>query len=538
MESEREQNFNDRLNQWIAGQGFWFQLKYSMSGKNGLTGSGGFHLLRLAFRTLVFLLVLGIGASIYLIKLPNTERFAKQKEATISQALKAKGVVLDRFSREQGRMNIVRLSAIGAEDAFYTDFDAKNIICMMGLLDSVRSPWKTGSVTISDLNINLRAGAADASIAETLGDTLFESPQGVELNSIDVERATVSWGFSVFAKGKIEGSHMKVRRREGGWWIQFQGGTFSQNWLKDLEVEELTVICDRDGITIEKGLLKKGSGSLVISGTKVKGAEKPEVDGIAKFSNLPIDDMLPESAAYLVEGTVSGALRLSGSTNSQDGIGMSGKIELKEGDGLVLRERIPLLRALRMVDAFNNYRRVKFQTGTLELKTGAGRMELAEMDLKAGDLMTLKGAMSVRPPTKEEREKSVEHPVSDSPLAAETGAPKPVTQDEFTLRRAAEESRRKAGNASPKNLMETYQAAVDGRQFESNMATRLADSLRYEGELEISVRQDAFDQAPQLKAAYPMDEGSGRIPIAVPISGTLDLVTFPQAEDIYSKGKR
>ncbi|WAC19199.1 hypothetical protein OVA24_18385 [Luteolibacter sp. SL250] len=539
MESDRVQNFNDRLNQWIAGQGFWFQLKYSMSGKKGLTGAGGYHVLRLTFRSLVFLVVLGIVAWVYLIRLPNTEGFAEKMESSMKETLRGKEVILDSFSRDQGRMSIVRMAVIGKESAFFTDFAAKNITCRMGLLDSVAAPWRMDGMSMSELAINVRAGAGDAATAEMLGATLFTSFPGFALDSIDCEDTTVTWGFTALSKGRIEGSHMKVRRRDDGWWIQFKGGTFSQNWLKGLEIDELAVICTPDGVTVDKGLLRKGSGTVDITGLTIRGAERPDVNGIAKLRNMPLDGMLPESAEYLVEGVVSGALRLSGSTNSQEGIATTGRIELGEGDWVVLRERIPLLRALRMVDSFNNYRRVRFQSGSFGLKSGGGRLDLEEIDLVSGDLMTLKGGLVVRPPTKEEKEKSMEHPTPGSPLSVEDGGNKAGGEDGFSLRRAAALSRKKpAAGGGEENQWRRYEATVEERAFQSEMAAKLAESLRYEGELEITVRPDAFDQAPLLKAAHPVDEGSGRIPLHVPVSGTLDLVTFAQAEEIYAKGKR
>lgn len=538
MEPDRIQNFNDRLNQWIAGQGFWFQLKYSMSGKKGLTGAGGYHFLRLAFRSLMFLVVLGLVAGVYLIRLPNTEGFAEKMEASMKEALRGKDVMLESFSRDQGRMSIARLAVIGGENVFFTDFEAKNLTCRMGLLDSVASPWRMDGMSMSDLVINIRAGAGDAATAEMLGDTLFSPIPGVALDSIDCENTTVTWGFTALSKGRIEGSQMKVRRRNDGWWLQFKGGTFSQNWLKGLEIEELAVVCRRDGVTVEKGLLRKGSGTVDVSGLTIRGAERPDVNGIAKLRNMPLDGMLPESAEYLLEGVVSGALRLSGSTNSQEGIAMTGRIELGEEDWVVLRERIPLLRALRMVDSFNNYRRVRFLAGSFDLKSGGGRLQLDEIDLVSGDLMTLKGGLVVRPPTKEEKEKSVEHPAPGSPLSVEAGGIKAGGEDGFSLRRAAELSRRKTAGGGQDGLWQRYEATVEERAFQSEMAAKLAETLRYEGGVEITLRPDAFDQAPSLKAAHPVDEGTGRISLQVPISGTLDLVTFAQAEEIYSKGKR
>jgi hypothetical protein len=538
MEPDRIQNFNDRLNQWIAGQGFWFQLKYSMSGKKGLTGSGGYHFLRLVFRSLMFLVVLGLAAGVYLIRLPNTEGYAEKMESSMKEALRGKEVMLEGFSRDQGRMGIVRLAVIGGENAFFTDFDAKNITSRMGLLDSVASPWRMDGLSMSDLVINIRAGAGDAATAERLGDTLFNALPGVEVDSIDCDNTTVTWGFTALSKGRIEGSQMKVRRRDNGWWIQFKGGTFSQNWLKGLEIQELAVTCTPDGVTVEKGLLRKGSGTVDVSGLTIRGAERPDVNGIAKLKNMPLNGMLPEAAEYLVEGVVSGALRLSGSTNSQEGIAMAGQIELGEGDWVVLREQIPLLRALRMVDSFNNYRRVRFLSGSFALESGGGSLRLEEIDLVAGDLMTLKGGMVVRPPTKAEKEKSMEHPTPGSPVSVEAGGIKQEGEDGFSLRRAAELSRKKAAGGVQDGLWQRYEATVEERAFQSEMAAKLVESLRYEGEMEITLRPDAFDQAEPLKAAHPVDEGTGRIPLQVPISGTLDLVTFAQAEEIFAKGKR
>ena len=64
MESEQLQNFNERLSQWVANQGFWFQVRYSMSG-SGMKGRAMFHLLRMGFRLLIFLALVALGTWIY-----------------------------------------------------------------------------------------------------------------------------------------------------------------------------------------------------------------------------------------------------------------------------------------------------------------------------------------------------------------------------------------------------------------------------------------------------------------------------------------
>ena len=536
MESERAQSFNDRLNQWVASQGFWFQLKYSMSGR-GLTGSKGYHFLQLAFRILIFLVILGVGGMIYLDKSTDTEAFSDKLEHSLVAEIKAKEGKLEGFQRQQGKLFITRFAAIGKQDAFYTDLNAKDISCRMGILDSVRKPWKTGGVNISELHINLRAGASDAVQAGRLGDMLFKDRTDVEVSVIDVEDATVTWGYSESTYGGISNSQLKIRRAGAGWWMQFRRGTFSQNWLKGLEIDEVTINCQPDGIKVEKALFRKDGGTVDLSGMTIDGAERPEVDAIAKLKNVPIDGMLPVNADQLLQGTISGQLRWSGSTNSQEGIAMAGRIELAEGDGIMLRDRIPLLRALRLVDAFNNYRRVNFQTGSFMLKTGGGTLELSEVDLKAADLMTLEGRMKVRKPTQKEKEELNVIP-GKSPVLGDRNEDKPQDSSEFTLKRAAKESLKKDKDEKSDGVIEQYDARLEERQFAGETAAKMAESLRYEGEFKITVRSDAFDQAPDLKAAFPVDTVTGRIPLTVPIDGTLGTVTFVQAETIYEKGRR
>src|SRR6478735_4085386 len=89
MESEPSQNFNERLSQWVANQGFWFQIRYSMTG-SGMKGTAMFHLLRLGFRLLVFLLLVAIGGWIYLVKVSESEHYRKQMEEKLRIGLSAK----------------------------------------------------------------------------------------------------------------------------------------------------------------------------------------------------------------------------------------------------------------------------------------------------------------------------------------------------------------------------------------------------------------------------------------------------------------
>src|SRR6478735_4117001 len=98
MESEPSQNFNERLSQWVANQGFWFQIRYSMTG-SGTKGTAMFHLLRLSFRLLIFLLLVAAGSWVYLIKLAETKTFSDKMEEKLRVGLSASEAEFMGFSR-------------------------------------------------------------------------------------------------------------------------------------------------------------------------------------------------------------------------------------------------------------------------------------------------------------------------------------------------------------------------------------------------------------------------------------------------------
>ena len=91
MESEQSQNFNERLSQWVATQGFWFQIRYSMSA-GGTKGTMMFHLLKLTSRLLIFLLVVAAGGWLYLFKLTGTKKFNEDFKTSLQQGFSASEV--------------------------------------------------------------------------------------------------------------------------------------------------------------------------------------------------------------------------------------------------------------------------------------------------------------------------------------------------------------------------------------------------------------------------------------------------------------
>ena len=119
--------------------------------------------------------------------------------------------------------------------------------------------------------------------------------------------------------------------------------------------------------------------------------------------------------------------------------------------------------------------------------------------------------------------------------------------EDFTLKRAAEEARRKTGEAEGQtNALPAAGGLAAGGLTGGGLAGGVREDLReryarmprYEGAFLMLLPGDAFDQARGLRETHPVDADSGKIPLEVPIKGSLFELTLGQAEELYQKGKR
>ena len=547
MEPEQQQNFNERLSQWVANQGFWFQIRYSMAG-SGLKGRAMFHLLHLGTRLLLFLAFIAAGMLVFLAKRTDSTRFTEGLRKDLQAGLSASALEMGEFDRSQGELEITRLAAEGGEETFFSALEARNIRCKMSLVDGLVGIWKPGVIAVSRLEIDLRAGANDAESARKLSEAVFRLPAKIEASAFEVADTTVRWGYSERTQGAIESSVMKLQRTGTGWRMSFQGGFFSQNWLRRLKIVNLVVACDGNGLVFEKAELQHEGGTADFAGLRLIGGERPTLEGTVKIRSLELEGILPPALQTFVEGSISGDFRVFGSTNTADGIGFEGQIVMDNKVSVSLRDRIHLLKALSDVDYSRNYHRIDFREGSFQMKTTRGGMELSDVKLKAEDLFTLEGRINVRLPTQQEIQEEVAKGtgMESAPLFVggqefndTSGTPK--MESDFSLKRANQEARRvKEGMQDIESvpLFERLGLGVQMRRLQNQESERMSRMLRYEGTCLITIPGDAFERAPRLQEQYPKNPTTGRIPIRVPIEGNLYELTLKQAEDIYQKRQR
>lgn len=521
----------------------------------GQASSALFHLFRLAFRLLLFLGVVAIGVWIYLSLRVGMQDFSKQLTAAVGQSLDASQAKVEDASRKNGELGIRHVACAGGPDAFFDSLDAVNIRCKMGLLDGLTGVWNPGQVVVNRLDITVRAGADDAESAVKRTEAFLRSFPKFDVRNVEIPDATIRWGYSDRTRGVIENSHLSAQRVDGGWRMQFHGGKFSQSWLHKLDIVELVVVADSRGLHIEKGELatrvgdQPGSaGGVSLQGVTVSSSDRPVLAGVVRFKRVALESLIPERMQGFLEGRISGDLRLSGSTNSTDGIGLEGHIVLEGDDYITLRDRFHLLRALTSIGVFNSYRKVDFRDGSFSMKTGAGSLELRDVNLKANEAMTLQGRVKVRPPTKAEIENAISSRPSGelSPIFATDNqdVDRSSEKTDFSLRRAAAEDLKaaKEKDAAPSAdggiFARMAQGQIDNRKLEEEGADAFSRALRYEGALRVTIPGDAFDRSPDLRALYSPEPSTGRIAIDVPIAGGLYEITLKQAEEIYQKGRR
>jgi len=547
MDSEQSKNFNERLSQWIGNQGFWFQVRYSMT-SSGVKGQAMIHLLRMGFRLLVFFVLVALASWGYLVKRADSARFRSGLQAGLQAGLAVSKLEMKGGQRSRGQLEISRFAANGGPASFFTNIEVTNLRCKMDLLDGLVGVWKPGNIAIAKLDLNLRAGADDAGVAQQLAAAIFNKPPAIQLNSFEVADATLRWGYSAQTVGGIESSQLKMQRTETGWRLNFKGGWFHQNWLRKLEIVNLVIQCDPNGLVFEKAEFKQGQGKVDFSGLRVSGGERPQATGAVKIRNLDLEYILPPTLLGLMEGAISGDFQVMGSSNSTDGIGFDGRVVLDGKDVITLRQNIHLLEALSVVDFSNNYHRIDFRDGSFRMKTTRGGMELSDVMLKAANLLTLEGKMTVRQPTVEEirtelaKGSNIENP-SRQNGASQAATGQDASQDDsvFSLKRAGREANRGKdaapnGKASP--LLDITSAGLDPRRPQPLSADQLEQLLNYDGTLRITIPGGAFERARELQTRYPVDAASGRIPMVVPISGHIHELTRKQAGEIYQQGQR
>lgn len=544
IDQERLNAFQVRMSSWVAGQGLFFQLRYAAAVQGAQsTIFGAF--MRLLTRLSILMAVLLVGFWIFLAKRVDFGWFRKDLGEKISMALGADSAVVGSVERERGYASLQRVSLEGGERSFFYDAEIRQLRTRMGLLDGVMRGWNGESVTIKELELSLKSGADSDEAAAAAYGSLFKNAENFDFEVIEVEKATITWGYSEMHRGSIQGANLKVNRRHGGGWtLVFKGGFFTQNWLRRMSIERIEVVATEESLEIVEMKLSKDGGRLDLAGKLTRGGARPEFEGTGRMTSMPIWSMVGADFREFVDGEISGDMKFGGSTNTLEGFRTVSEVSLEEGDHVILEDRFPLFRAISAVDRLRSYKKVRFSSGKFRMRTGGDRLELSNIWLRAQDLMRVEGALVVRPPTEEEVKGQLA--LEQRATVAATPPGGDPTDKEATQKKGDELSLRDAADARKKSKEHSMRSLIMGSQTGSREVSAISNAAEVrekeayflEGEVRVGVTADVFDRSPELDQRYPVDQETGMRWLALPIRGRIYSVSQDLADRFLPRSRR
>ena len=300
---------------------------------------------------------------------------------------------------------------------------------------------------------------------------------------------------------------------------------------------------DPESFQILEARLKKEGGALEFSGGIARGGARPEVEVSGRIHAMPLYSLVGPDFRDYVEGTISGDLRISGSTNTQSGVEAAVQVELDEGDEVVLRDRFSLLRAISAIDRLRSYKKVRFTVGRFNMRTGGNQMEISDIRLDSQELMRLEGGFVVRPPSREEMKEELDIEKSPVISARVEEGDEALEPDEIDLRAAVEAARaaeeEEAGeqrDAVKSLILDTQMGGEQLAAVEEMAWQRERDSYILDGTVRIGLTKDVLARAEGLDQAYPVDEETGMRWLKVRLNGRIYEAGAELADSLLPSG--
>ncbi len=549
--------FQARMSHWVASQGLVFQLMHGGSVQGARSTIFGW-VARMCLRVMILLLVGGLIFLFYLIRRPSSELFNARVSEALEDATGASHTSnLGLISRKAGYFELTSLDMKGGEDSFFDRIRLRNAKTRMGFLSwwraSLRWPiplemitdWDGEEVVIGSLNLSVKSGSEDSDGA-AIYQTIFNKGEKFSFDRVEVQNASLSWGYSELTEGKIENSRLSAQRKGEGWSVIFKGGTFSQNWLKDLEIEKLECELTREGFEITDGRLRgrEGVGVLTLNAKVTGPVTGPQVSGSGTMQGIPFDSYLDDEVRPFVGGRLSGNFNLGGSPYKA--VTMAAQIVLGTDDEIVIRDKIKLLDAISLVDRYRSYKKVRFRAGRFNFETGKKVATFTEISLEAADHMKLEGEFISRPPATQEVTDAIyfdEHGTAPPPSADNKEAdelPEEVDAADFNLKDAAKAAREESD--SDQKIKTIFQSEIFGlevmrREEEARARYRRIPFLQ--GVLRMGLHAKAFEpsRSRELAEIYPIDDKSGFRWLEIDLDQGLPSAGIEAAEKILLHAK-
>ena len=534
--------FQTRMSAWVAGQGLLFQLSH---GGRGASSAIMGWVTRITLRLSILLAVGAVLLYGYLIRKPFSPSFGESLRLAVQEGLGAESVEMGPTGRKEGQLDLSSLEMEGSEGAFFDRLRARNIKTRMRILSGTAGVWRGEVVSAEQLDVKVKSGSERLDSEKVYG-AIFHAGEGFTFDRVEVEDATILWGYSASTAGEIRNTKLSGKRNETGWRLKMKGGTFSQNWLKDLTIDSLECQISSEGVQIVDAQFSKGEGKMVLAG-RVRGpVVDPQVELSGNMKGFPLAGCLQSEVAAVLNGRVSGEVQLGGSPYGASGITVSAQIVLAPGDEIIVTDEIELLDVISLVDRYRSYKKIRFRSGGFNLETGKNVAVISDIRLEAKDHARLEGGFLSRRPS----DKEISKAIFETENERDGGSPGDTTVDgnleegasapEFNLADAARAAR--SVSDSGETIRTIFQSEVFGEEVQQREEAARANYRRIpylEGEVRMGLNARAFEEkrSPALAQMFPVEEGSGLRWLRIRLDQSLPFAGADLAEKILSHGK-
>lgn len=545
LTDERIAEFNGRINTWISKQGLVFQLSHGGTGLGGRAPIVG-SLIRTVLSFLLIAILAAVCYTGFLVWKATGKDLPNEIADGLAEGLKVESVTALGFERDSSTGAFREIVAEGDEDSFFNALHAYKVSVPMKLTDGLFSTWDAETIRINTLTADVKAGALDDELSAEIWSSLFFERPSFRFKRVEILNASLSWGYVSSATwGQIKEAKIIANRSGSDWDLELTGGTFSQGFLRDFEIQKMTATLSADkGLKIAQAECSTpGGGTFNWSAQLEKGGASPVISCEGSMANVPLAVFLPRGLLSLVGGSISATLTGKGSTNDAQGIAYQLLAQPSSTNPLYLSNNIPLLRLLDQIDPENSYRKVIFNAGSLRIESEDDGLAFTEIALASRNpdnsalQAELSGAFHGRPCTAEDLadESLLLQELSESAPAATVGA-SPDLEVNF-----ANEVLRKFEDLQFTNPQSHHLLLKVDEKGEELSRIRLDEAPRrgfrppfvLEGELELSVPQSALGAYHSLPGVtfsdQPAGDGSNFAKIAIPLrnfttSSTRELV--------------
>lgn len=348
-------SYNEVMNEWAAQKHF---LKRAASGlmRPGYDVTGGARIRAWVWR---FVLFTSIPILFYMGFLRFHGKSGEFTNLLAAETKKFLGAEKVHFLRSRwdlnGELRVERMEVTGKPQNIFSTLTASNVSTSIPVPRVFRTAWHLDRVDTTSLVMALRSGSTPRTADVTGSDAALSGPallaagyglspdfSQLTIDSYHSDAVTLTWGTTPSTTGELKASKASLTSANGGWNLALAGGTFRQGWLEGLRITRADVRIGADRVDITHGdFTVAGGGSGTLTGGFTLG-EHPEINAVAKLENIPLHQFTSEYFANFVKATGHGTVKLSGSTNRNNGVLLDTTLKIQSGKLF----GVPVLRAL------------------------------------------------------------------------------------------------------------------------------------------------------------------------------------------------